>query len=382
MINISKPTECCGCNACVQACPQSCISFGEDKEGFRYPHVDLDQCINCNRCEKVCPVLNVPYKQNIMKVYAAIYENEAIRATSSSGAVFSYIAEKVINKGGVIFGAVFDSNWEVRHLCVQNEQDLSKIRGSKYLQSRIEDSYKRTRTLLEDGRVVLFSGTPCQIAGLKKFLCKDYENLICVDFICHGVPSPKIWRLYLKQIITDSNLGIDLTDIKSIHFRSKSMGWSNYSFLISSSNGVREVSHLEDYYNRAFNRNMILRPICYQCPFKGGNSGSDFTLADFWGIKDIDQTMYDDMGTSMVISYGKEVVGLENLRFSEESIDCIRKYNASYYESAGIDDNRVVFFGHLKDNINIIKLFKRCITPTLLQRVSNRIYRLTHKKSI
>ena len=137
MINISKPTECCGCNACVQACPQSCISFGEDKEGFRYPHVDLDQCINCNRCEKVCPVLNVPYKQNIMKVYAAIYENEAIRATSSSGAVFSYIAEKVINKGGVVFGAVFDSNWEVRHLCVQNEQDLSKIRGSKYLQSRI-----------------------------------------------------------------------------------------------------------------------------------------------------------------------------------------------------------------------------------------------------
>ena len=351
MINISKPTECCGCNACVQACPKSCISFDEDKEGFRYPHVDLDRCINCNICEKVCPVLNVPYKQAIKKVYAAIYENEPIRATSSSGAVFSYIAEKVLGKGGVVFGAGFDSNWEVQHICVQNEQDLSKIRGSKYLQSRIGDSYKRTRTFLEEGRIVLFSGTPCQIAGLKNFLRKDYENLICIDFICHGVPSPKIWRLYLKQIITDSNLGIDLTDIKSIHFRSKSMGWSNYSFLISSSNGVREVSHLEDYYNRAFNRNMILRPICYQCPFKGGNSGSDFTLADFWGIKDIDQTMYDDMGTSMVISYGKEVVGLENLRFSEESIDCIRKYNASYYESAGIDDNRVVFFGHLKDKV-------------------------------
>ena len=179
-----------------------------------------------------------------------------------------------------------------------------------------------------------------------------------------------------------NNLGLDLGDIESVNFRSKSLGWHNYSLRIISSNGIREVSHFEDYYNRAFNRNMTLRPICYRCPFKGGNSGSDFTMADFWGIKGIAPTMYDDMGTSMVISYRKEVIGLEKLRLLEEPIDCIRKYNSSYYESAQIDDNRVVFFGHLKDNVNIIKLLKRCITPTLLQRVSNRIYRLTHKKDI
>ena len=199
MIDIKYTKDCCGCWACIQVCPKKCINMSEDNEGFLYPGIDLSLCINCGLCEKVCPVIHQGKERNPLKVYAAKSCNERIRLESSSGGVFTLLAEKIITSGGVVFGARFDSNWEVVHDCVESIDALSALRGSKYVQSRIEDTFKKAECCIKEGREVLFCGTPCQISGLKLFLRKEYDNLIAVDFICHGVPSPGVWRQYLDE---------------------------------------------------------------------------------------------------------------------------------------------------------------------------------------
>ena len=199
MIDILNKKDCCGCSACVQKCPKQCISLKEDNEGFLYPQVNQQECISCGICKKVCPIINPNEKRTPLQIYAAINKNEEIRRQSSSGGIFTLLSEEILKEGGVVFGARFDENWEVKHDYTENVKGLVNFRGSKYVQSRIEDNYKKVETFLKQGRKVLFSGTPCQIAGLKRFLSKEYDNLLTVDFICHGVPSPKVWRLYLYE---------------------------------------------------------------------------------------------------------------------------------------------------------------------------------------
>ena len=201
MIEIKDKKDCCGCSACVQRCPKQCITLKEDNEGFLYPIVDKKTCIDCGLCEKVCPILHQGEPQKPLKVYAAKNLNEEIRRQSSSGGIFTLLAEQVIQEGGVVFGARFDENWEVKHDYTETIEGLAVFRGSKYVQSRIEDNYKKAEEFLKQGRKVLFSGTPCQIAGLKRFLRKEYEELLTVDFVCHGVPSPGVWRKYLKETV-------------------------------------------------------------------------------------------------------------------------------------------------------------------------------------
>lgn len=200
MINIRDKYSCCGCAACVQACPKDCISFEEDEQGFRYPFVDKIRCIDCGLCEKVCPFINQSEPLKPQKVYAAKNPNDEIRLKSSSGGIFTMLAEFIIDEGGVVFGARFDKNWEVEHGYTQIKEGIEAFRGSKYLQSRIGNTYVQVRDFLIEGRKVLFSGTSCQIAGLKLFLRKDYDNLLTIDIVCHGVPSPLIWRTYLNDI--------------------------------------------------------------------------------------------------------------------------------------------------------------------------------------
>ena len=183
MISIKQKKDCCGCSACVQRCPKQCISMAEDEEGFLYPHIDESKCIDCGLCEKVCPVINQENQREPLSVYAATNPDEKIRMLSSSGGLFSMLAEKTIENGGVVFGACWNDEWEVVHDYTETVLGIAKFRGSKYVQSRIGDSYRIVEKFLKDGREVLFSGTPCQVAGLKKYLCKVYENLFLVDFI-------------------------------------------------------------------------------------------------------------------------------------------------------------------------------------------------------
>lgn len=303
MIDILNKKDCCGCSACVQKCPKQCISLKEDNEGFLYPQVNQQECISCGICKKVCPIINPNEKRTPLQIYAAINKNEEIRRQSSSGGIFTLLSEEILKEGGVVFGARFDENWEVKHDYTENVKGLVNFRGSKYVQSRIEDNYKKVETFLKQGRKVLFSGTPCQIAGLKRFLSKEYDNLLTVDFICHGVPSPKVWRLYLyetyRKIIkrggkhTASSIlsnSEGKSQIEDICFRNKDLGWKRYSFFLklklTDIKGKRNTAELfepysENIFMKGFLSDLYLRPSCYQCTARSGKSGSDITIADF-----------------------------------------------------------------------------------------------------
>lgn len=201
MIQITDKQNCCGCEACVQRCPKQCITMQSDHEGFLYPKVNEEICIHCGLCEKVCPIINTATEKEPFKILGAKANDDEIVKKSSSGGFFSLIAEKVLSQNGVIFGAKFDKNWNVVHDYTDNINELDVFRRSKYVQSRIGNTYQKAEDFLKAGRLVLFTGTPCQIKGLKLFLRKDYENLLTVDFVCHGVPSPAVWNMYLDAYI-------------------------------------------------------------------------------------------------------------------------------------------------------------------------------------
>ena len=188
--------ECCGCTACLHVCPVKCITMQEDEEGFFYPVIEKEKCIHCHKCEKVCPVRNADSINTKTETYVGYSKDDEIRKQSSSGGIFSVVAEWILLQNGVIFGAAFDQNFEVHHIAIETNGELGKLRGSKYVQSRLENVYPVVKQYLEIKRKVLFTGTACQIAGLKRYLNKEYENLYTVDVLCHGVPSPKIWRMY------------------------------------------------------------------------------------------------------------------------------------------------------------------------------------------
>lgn len=247
MIHIADKRQCCGCSACVQKCPKHCISFYEDEEGFLYPRIDTNHCIDCGLCEKVCPFLNCDKAVPPQEVWAVKNQNELDRMHSSSGGVFIALAREVLAWGGVVFGAVFDGNYEVKMAYSETLEGVRPMMGSKYLQARVETGFADAEHFLKQGRHVLFSGTPCQIAGLHQYLRKDYPNLLSVDFLCHGVPSPGVWRRYLKETMNDlqsarraaagkntvfPSLNV-MPTIVGIEFRDKTLhGWKKYSFVV------------------------------------------------------------------------------------------------------------------------------------------------------
>ena len=347
MIQISDKHNCCGCNACLQKCPKQCITMTEDDEGFLYPKVDLEKCINCHLCEKVCPYLNPKKSQEPLKCYAAKNIDENVRLQSSSGGVFTAIAEKILAGGGVVFGASFDNNWQVVHSHVENKDGLTALRGSKYVQSEIGESFKKTEKFLNTEREVLFSGTPCQISGLYHFLNKEYDNLLTIEIVCHGVPSPKIWQEYLKTL--------GLSSIGSISLKDKSSGWRDYSVLIKNTKGetVYKNRATEDKYMTAFSRNLTLRPSCYNCPSKSGRSHADITLADYWGIEHLIPKMDDNKGVSFIgVNTEKGNAVLQGLNFHIEHTDYYKsvRYNSCMIKSAEEPAERQQFWIKYQEN--------------------------------
>lgn len=361
MIDIKDKDKCCGCEACVQICPRQCIELKADIEGFLYPAVNLKTCINCGLCEKTCPVINKRDIRLPMACYAAVNPDEGERLKSSSGGVFILLAKQIISEGGIVFGACFDDNWNVVHRYSKTMDGLYPFMGSKYVQSHINDSYVSVREFLNKGIKVLFSGTPCQNAGLLRFLHKKYDNLITVDFICHGVPSPKIWKQYLEEIKNNANQDIDWGSLytegsftekhkckdeclsfKRISFRDKSYGWKKFCLTFTLAkpsisgdiNSVR-VSHVhnEDTYFLGFNNfNLYLRPSCMKCPAKSLRSGSDITLADFWGIDTLYPDLNDDKGISAVMVNtikGNNMMQTINLDLKNVEYDDIVRRNSS-----------------------------------------------------
>ncbi len=376
MIDITDKKDCCGCGACVQKCPKHCILMSEDEEGFLYPHADAGLCISCGLCEKVCPVLNQGNQNPPRLSLAAMNRNEKIRLQSSSGGVFTLLSDFIISKGGIVFGAAFDENWTVHHIAVSSKEGLSLLRGSKYLQSRIDGTYKEAEKELKAERSVLFTGTSCQIAGLKKFLRKDYDNLYTADCLCHGVPSPKVWKKYLEQVC-------DGKEVTTVKFRDKRTGWKNYSFTVSYKDST-EYSHpfSQDIFMKGFLSDLYLRPSCSCCPAKSGRCGSDFTLADYWGINKIQPNYDDDKGTGLLLvnsEKGEDLLGHLCLRCMPADLKQAVQYNGGFKEKVTFHPKRDLFFSHLEDTRNISQLIKKCIKPSLPHLVKSKVKRIIKK---
>lgn len=303
-MDLCKTGLCTGCSACANACPEQCIQMAADAEGFLRPKIDSSQCVVCGTCQNVCPVLHPKAHGNETVAYAAVHKDDAIRQESTSGGVFSLLCQWVLDHGGIVFGAAYADDFSVAHGCVEKASDLSKLRTAKYAQSAIGDSYRQAKTFLEQGRYVLFSGTPCQIGGLRTFLGKDYGRLLTVDLICHGVPSPAVWKHYIQYRGEQDAQGERPT---SINLRSKESGWAGYSIRFDYAGGqTYRMPNSQDPYLRCFVKDLCLRPSCYACSFKGIDRCSDFTLGDYWGVWSQMPELDDNQGTSIVLLHSEK----------------------------------------------------------------------------
>lgn len=303
MIDSLDKKACCGCNACGDVCPKAAISFSEDNEGFLYPHINYELCIKCGLCDKVCPSINAEtLKVNDFekpKCYAAIHNNLEVRFDSTSGGAFSAFAKKAYQKKYYVGGAIWNEDWTVSQFISNNRKDLERLRSSKYIQSDARGIYKQVKDLLDGGEKVLICGTPCQIAGLKSYLRKPYENLITLDFICMYVNSPFIWRKYIEYLESVHN-----SKVVFIKDKNKEIGWRKLCNKVVFENGdVIYDTADENYFRRCYMKlGIASRPSCYHCKFKGFPRIADISLADFWGVeKYLPKDFDNNLGTSLIM---------------------------------------------------------------------------------
>ena len=296
-MNIIPVEDCTGCSACLNSCPVGCLVLSPDEHGFRYPHIDRSTCINCGKCERVCPVLNNKPSNPDSIFYGCKHVDDEVRRHSSSGGFFYELAKSVISSGGVVFGAAFSSDFhKVVHIQATTLEELEPIRVSKYVQSEVDSSYPLVKAALRQGKTVLFSGTPCQIAGIKSYVGEVPDNLILAEVVCHGVPSPKVWDVYLSDLEKDHG-----SKVSFVSFRDKSRSWRKSDFLVLFEDGTEfRQPNSENPYMTAFLKNLSIRPSCTSCKFKRFISGADITMGDFWGSTELGNSYNDEIGISII----------------------------------------------------------------------------------
>ena len=331
MINIKNKQECCGCTACYNICPKNAIEMVVDEEGFKYPKIDKDKCIGCNLCSKVCPMLKKNSKiDNSIKCYGVYNKNENIKKNSTSGGFFTALAENIIDKKGIVYGAKFDENFDVVHCGVEDKEELAVLRGSKYVKSELGNTFTEIKEMLEKNRIVLFSGTPCEIYGLKSFLQKDYENLLCVEVICHGVPSPLYYKKYRDTKIKQYG-----SEIKRMSFREKTYGYSSSTMTIEFKNGRKySRGHESDEMIKAFMRGYCSRETCYNCSFKSFGTVGDFKIGDLWNIEGYLGEEFREGATLVITCSLKAEEILKELK-DKIQIKEIDKGKSEYYNGNG-----------------------------------------------
>lgn len=411
MIHITDKKNCCGCSACVQRCPKQCIRLEEDTEGFLYPQVDEETCIKCGLCEKVCPILNQADKLSVLEVLAVKNPDDEERMNSSSGGVFLPLAREVINQGGVVFGAVYDESWEVHHVYAEKIEDVYPMMGSKYLQSKIGNSFKDAERFLKQGREVLFVGSPCQIAGLRTYLRnKQYPNLLAVDFLCHGVPSPGVWRRYLAEtyggydakeqsrlqatagknsvLLSSLNATSPIGDIK---FRDKrESGWKKFRFVVRQKSASKADQntvlssdiHYMNPFMQGFLFDIYLRPSCYACKCKNGVNHSDMTIADFWGINQSAPEFDDDKGVGLVLlntKKGEEYFSRLPMDMMPSNLEKAHYYNGGFNEHTKAHPKRDQFFFLIENGKSIKAAVDICLRLPFKQRVVRVVKRIVKK---
>ena len=356
MRKIEQLKNCSGCGACFNICPKNAIKMVENSEGFLYPQIDASLCVNCGLCDKTCPVINTVYKNSASpKCIAAA--NDKHRNNSSSGGIFPILAEKVLTDGGYVCGAAYNDNNEVEHIIINNINELSKLRGSKYIQSVIGNVYKEVKELLCQNKLVFFTGTPCQVAGLYSYLQKDYENLVTADLVCHGVPSSKYYKKYLVEMNLEKG-----EKVLNTNFRDKRNGW-NPSLTTTTTTTTRCFSQpaSQDSYMCAFLKNISLRESCFDCPFQNIPRQADITLGDYWGVSAYKKSLDDQKGTSVVLvnnTKGENYINQikdECIFFEETPIEPALKFNPCIYKSVDKPEQNKKLFLDLLSNGSSLK---------------------------
>lgn len=297
MENICEPNNCCGCRACENICPQNAITMLPNDKGFLYPHIDNEKCINCGLCQKTCPIFNKTVQQNPIKIFACKNKSETIRKNSSSGGTFQALSELFFQNEGFVYGAGFNQNNIVTHLKATNLNELNTIRGSKYVQSNMNTIFNDILNNLKDNKNILFSGTPCQVDALKQYT-KSHDNLLLVDILCYGVPSPEIFENYKALLEKKYN-----SKITTINFRHKENDFLQ-NIKITFENGETYISNSNngDYFYKMFNDKLSLRKSCFSCKYKDFNRVGDISLGDFWGYQNGPAKDFGDTkGVSLVL---------------------------------------------------------------------------------
>lgn len=377
-MRLAEKKECTGCMACYNICSVNAIDMKPNEQGFLYPVVNENLCIKCEACIKKCPIINEEKldQESLFhqKIYAAWNKNDEVRKKSSSGGVFSLIAQFVLQNDGLVVGAGFDDKMQVTHMIVEEKEELPKLMGSKYVQSYIGQVYKTVREKLIEGKKVLFVGTPCQVVGIKKFIGQNlYQNLVTIDLACHGAPSPRIFNEYIQYF--EEKFG---SKVEKIEFRNKKFGWKKYAMVLSFCNGKQDIGvYNNSPYLHGFMKDIFLRDSCYQCKYTNTTREGDITLGDFWGYqskeqKDID----DDRGISFVIinsETGKNIFDAikHNLEYFERNIEDIKVGNKVLNRPTHIPKARQDFWdAHEKKDFDyLIKSYMK-YTPTLKERLS------------
>ncbi len=348
MPRLAMSMDCTGCSACANICPQKCITMAPDAEGFLHPVISEENCIHCNLCMTACPILQpLPGNTFPVEAYAAICTQDKIRMQSTSGGVFSMLAQWIFSKGGIVYGAVYGKDFSVCHRAAESEEELTAIRTAKYAQSVMGDVFARVKAQLNEGRFVLFSGTPCQVGGLQAYLKKSYEHLILVDVVCHGVPSPAVWQHYISYRVQQ-----DAPDsrVRFINLRSKETGWPGYSIRFDYENGsVYTALNSKDPFLRGFVGDYYLRPSCHHCAFKGLSRNSDFTLADYWGVENQLPEYHDGKGTSLVMLHSAKAQKIwadiqPDLRCCAVEPETVLEWNPSALVCSCAPENREIFW--------------------------------------
>ncbi len=359
-IKIENPKSCCGCGACVSVCPRDAVAMKEDEAGFIYPSVDEALCVKCGKCAEVCVFTQKNKGANgDPAVYAAATEDKDVLLESSSGGIFTELANAVLDKGGTVFGAAWTNEMSVSHIPVESKAELEKLRGSKYVQSVTGDTFRQAKKLLEGGRYVCFSGTPCQIAGLKAYLGRDYEKLLTIDIICHGVPSMKMLRDDLAYVY-----GGDLSEIDRIKFRDKRYGWGTKGSILSGSSRTKYDPGTSPYYFY-FLKGEVYRESCYNCRFPSEGRQGDITLGDYWGIRqELIKLMGEadpDKGISCVlVNTGKGAQWFKsienNLHLTLSDRKSVEKHNKQLTApSAPLPEHRELLEGYLKNGYSAFR---------------------------
>lgn len=327
--------KCTGCGACVQRCPKRCISWTQREFGFRYPQIDKDACVNCGQCEKVCPIDKALEVSAEQKAYAAVHKDDEVLAKSTSGGAFTAIADAVFAQGGIVYGAAMLDGMQVKHIRTSGKDDFEGLRSSKYLQSDTGTTYQMVEQDLKQGKTVLYSGTPCQIDGLKNFLGKDYENLYTVVIVCHGVGSQAYFDKYMDY--ARERYG----KIKALRFRSKEYaGWScgGVVVVVDSSDCLKKIPYrdFDNYYYSYFLSGDIYRKSCYSCKYANTNRVGDFALGDYWGVEALNLPLQTENGCSLLLVNNRhamqlldEIESLDRVETTvEQAAHCNKQLNA------------------------------------------------------